>query len=421
MMRCQMPMSMLDSKGLWTFNSGRSFSGIRCGRLAIILIVCWVLVLSGCATTDESAPTPSALAANVPASKQKINWQAQYPVDKLSVQALGSPLAPAKSDGRVLVTPTNAGVRVIDSARGRTLRDETLSGADKTPMHIVSVGMRGDDVYLASLEGDVIALSVADGEERWRQDLAGEVLSQPAISDSEIVYHTGDGRLVCLDRATGKNLWVFRETLPSLTLRGTSAPVISGDRVVAGFADGHLLALDLATGAVDWDTVVGEPKGHSALSRMTDIDAGLLIVDDLVYATAYQGRTVAVSLSSGRIVWSRDLATYTGMSIWGDRLFMSGPDGEVWALDRNTGEILWRQDALMYRRLSAPIAFDSGIYVIDFEGYMHRISGRDGHLMARRKVASESDLTSLLMRISDHLLVADSEGRLWLLDQGGAE
>jgi len=388
--------------------------------LAVLLAACWVVILNGCATTDETAPEPSALAANVPASKQRILWQQQYPVDKLSVLALGGPLMPTGPDARMLVTPTDTGIRVIDVVRGRSLRDKDLSGSDNNPMHIASVGTRDDDVYVASLEGDVIALSLTDREERWRQDLSGEVLSQPAISDTAAVYHTGDGRLVCLDRATGKKLWVFRETLPSLTLRGTSAPVISGDRVVAGFADGHLLALDLATGAVAWDTIVGESKGHSALSRMTDIDAGLLIVDDLVYATAYQGRTVAVSLSSGRIVWSRDLATYTGMSISADRLFMSGPDGEVWALDRNTGEILWRQNTLMYRRLSAPVAFDNGVYVIDFEGYLHRLSVHDGHLMTRRKIASESDLTAVLLRISDQLLVADSEGRLWLLDTGEA-
>jgi len=419
-MHWKMPTSRFVTPGPWSLNSsGSVLSGISYRRLAI-LFAFWVVILGGCATTEKTAPEPSALTPGVPASKQKILWQHRYPVDESTIQALGKPLIPALSGNRGLLVPRNNGVQIIDAGRGKVRFDSDLTDTGMDAMHIASVGAFGDEIYVASLDGDVFARSAADGHVIWRQDLAGEILAPPAISDAEIVYHTGDGRLVCLDRASGRNLWVFRETPPSLTLRGTSAPVISGNRVVAGFADGHLLALDLTTGAVVWDTVVGEPKGHSALSRMTDVDAGLHIVGDLVYATAYQGRTVAVSMSSGRIVWSRDLSTYTGMSILGDRLFMTGPEGEVWALDRTTGEILWRQDALMYRRLSAPVAFESGVYVVDFEGYLHRLSGQDGHVMARMKVASESEITPLLMRMGNDLLVADADGDLWLLDTGGA-
>lgn len=361
-----------------------------------------------------------ALASGVPSSDQKILWHQQLPFDEASVRALGSPLAPAVlGDGGLLVSAKDT-VRILEIKRGKVL--DGLSLVDKSrldPLHVASVAAYDDSVYVAGLDGEVFALT-KKGRVQWRQALDGEVLAQPAVSEDVIVYHTGDGRLVCLDRETGRNLWVFRETPPSLTLRGTGVPIIDGNRVLAGFADGHLIALDLATGAVIWDTVVAEPKGHSVLSRMTDIDAGLLIVGDMVYASAYQGRTVAVSISSGRIVWSRDLATYTGMSISGNHLYMTGPEGEVWAVDRNTGEILWRQEGLMYRKLSNPVAVKDGVYVIDFEGYVHLLSSQDGHFVARRKVGSTSKITPLLMHVADDLLVADAEGGLWLLSTGGA-
>jgi len=408
------------AKGLWLLDRAESgFIGTSHNRLAVFFVCC-ALCIGGCATTEKTTHEPSALAPGVPPSKQAILWHDQYPVDESSIQALDSPLVPARGDNNDLSVPRRNGVQIIDIERGKVLSDHALTDSGLDTLHIASVGVFGDERYVASLDGDVFALAAKDGHEIWRQDLSGELLSQPAISDREIVYHTGDGRLVCLDRATGQNLWVFRETPPSLTLRGTAAPVISGNRVLAGFADGHLVALDLAPGSVIWDTVIGEPKGHSVLSRMTDVDAGLLVAGDLVYATAYQGRTAAVSRTSGRVVWSRDVSTYTGMSIWQDHLFMTGTEGEVWAFDRNTGEILWRQDALMYRRLSAPVAFENGVYVIDFEGYLHRISAQDGHLVSRMKVASESEITPILMRVADKLLVADSEGGLWLLDTGGA-
>ncbi|MBI1196143.1 MAG: outer membrane protein assembly factor BamB [Gammaproteobacteria bacterium] len=398
---------------------GSVFSGLSHCRLAA-LIAFGALLLGGCATAEKTAPKPMALASGVPSSNQKIIWRQQLPFDEVSVQALGSPLVPDRFGSDGLLVPASDSIRILDLKRGKVLNGVSLAtDASLDSTHVASVGVYEYSLYVASLDGDVVALSGKDGHVQWRQALSGEVLAPPAVSDNEIVYHTGDGRLVCLDRETGRSLWVFRETPPSLTLRGTGAPLIVGNRVLAGFADGHLISLDLATGAVVWDTVVGEPKGHSVLSRMTDIDAGLLVVGDLVYASAYQGRTVAVSLSSGRIVWSRDLATYTGMSIWDDHLYVTGPEGEVWAFDRNTGEILWRQEGLMYRKLSNPVAFKDGVYVIDFQGYVHLISSQDGHLAARMKVGSESKITPLLMRVADDLLVADAEGRLWLLTTGG--
>ncbi len=79
-----------------------------------------------------------------------------------------------------------------------------------------------------------------------------------AFADGRLFRGTGDGRVIALDAATGRELW--RTKVPTL-LRGESisaAPIVWDNKVFIGIAGselgvhGRILALDAATGAIRW-------------------------------------------------------------------------------------------------------------------------------------------------------------------------
>ena len=63
-----------------------------------------------------------------------------------------------------------------------------------------------------------------------------------------------------------------------------------------GLDDGQILALALDDGKVLNQLKLGVSSGESDLDRIVDVDGRMLIYDDIFFATAYQGRAIALDL-----------------------------------------------------------------------------------------------------------------------------
>lgn len=245
------------------------------------------------------------------------------------------------------------------------------------------VGENQDLLFVGTADAEVIALDKRDGAIKWRVKVATEILTPPVANASHVVVRCGDGKAIALSTENGQQLWRLDRSVPALTLRGIGKPVIAGDEVLLGLDDGHLLALRLYDGSVSWDVTLNIPKGRTDLERLVDVDATPVVVEDTVFAAAYQGKVVAMALDSGRTLWSRDFGSSAGLVVDQNNVYVVDDQDQMWALDRRNGGTLWKQDQLKYRGLSTPALSDSAILVADFEGYIHWISREDGRMLAR--------------------------------------
>jgi outer membrane protein assembly factor BamB len=281
-----------------------------------------------------------------------------------------------------------------------------------TKARVISGPSVGGGLALAgTLDGDVIALKRADGTQLWRVQVSSEVLAPPATDGERVVVRCVDGKVYGLSAKDGARLWSFDRTVPNLTLRGLSAPLVSGLRVLTGLDNGHVVSLKLSDGSLLWDQPVAVPAGRTELERLTDIDAGLLEGDDLLYALSFGGELAALDPASGQVGWRRSVKSYTGAAVLDKLLFVTDNDGIVWALDATTGAAAWKQDALLYRRLSAPVVFGNSVVVGDFEGYLHWINPSDGKFIARTRVGSDP-IASAPVATDKLLYVLNSAGKI---------
>jgi outer membrane protein assembly factor BamB len=256
-------------------------------------------------------------------------------------------------------------------------------------------------VVAGSSEGDVIALDAADGKERWRVRVGGEVLASPAVSDTVVVVRTVDGRLHGLSTADGRELWVNEQNVPRLTLRGTARPVIVGDAVLCGFDNGKVVSVLLSDGAVLWESQVAPSRGRTELERLVDIDSAVHVIGNDVFVVGFQGRAAMLALESGQIWWARDISSERGMAIGPEHLFISAADGDVQALRRRDGAPAWEQTSLHRRGLSGPALDGPTLVVADFQGYVHWLDAATGEVLARVKTDGD--------RVSNPPLVVDDK------------
>jgi len=145
--------------------------------------------------------------------------------------------------------------------------------------------------------------------------------------------------------------------------------------------------------------------------RIVDIDSDIVVNKGIIYVASYQGRVSALSMDSGRPLWSRELSSYAGLAADDNALYVSDADDKVWALDLGTGASLWTQEKLQRRSITGPVLHGDYVVVADFDGYIHWLSKIDGAFVSRRRVAGKGVLSTPTV-VDDTLFVLGKNGSI---------
>lgn len=369
-------------------------------RLAVILLA---VSLAACTSygggRDDLPPPPEPRGFQADTGVKRI-WR--HAVGELPAQ-LGYALQPAIVDGLVYVASANGKVYALNKDTGRVQWQRDLARP-------LSAGptVSGALLVVGSRDGEAIGLSAQDGEELWRSGVTSEILARPAVGTSLVAVRTVDGRVFGLDSATGRRLWLYEQSVPVLTIRGTSSPIlVPGEAVIVGFDTGRLVALDLEDGRPIWDVVVASPKGRTDLERMVDIDADPVLYRADIYVASHNGRLVSIAATSGRARWDRELSVLAGLAVDAERVFATDADDHVWAFDRFSGASTWRQEELRGLRLTGPVVFRDYILVGDDAGYLNWLSLRDGSLLRRQSIGGAFVAEPVIQGDTIYLLTED--------------
>ncbi|MDM8546436.1 outer membrane protein assembly factor BamB [Candidatus Venteria ishoeyi] len=369
----------------------------------------FVLTLAACGAKDNAKPP-----AKLVEFSQSLGVNALW-TRNTSVNLKGSSLnlSPRLSESQLITASPKGKIQAQSLQTGQNIWKHNL----KQPIS-GGPGVGHGLVVVATSEGEVFARELSDGAERWHSSVSSEVLSTPAVAENIVIVRSIDGRVTGLSTQTGKRLWVYERNVPALSLRGAGDPLLDGHTVYIGFANGRLSALDISTGKPLWETRLAQPRGRSELERMVDVDGELTLYAGTLYASAYQGRTVAIDPLSGEILWDKESSAYAGLSADDNAVYFSDERSHVYALERYTGSSLWKQDKLDARKITAPVSIGDTIVVGDFEGYLHWLRKEDGQFVARM-LTDKSGIRIRPLVVDDKLLILTNNGELHFV-QGGA-
>jgi glucose dehydrogenase len=217
----------------------------------------------------------------------------------------------------------------------------------------------GPNLYTDS----IVKLDAKTGKMKWYFQLTPHDVNDWDLNDPPILVKAGgkdmvvgagkSGIVIALDRKTGKLLWkrpvgihnghddIGKEAMEGKTpklpvtllpgsLGGVIAPMATDGKTVfapvvnasltlsgqeekseGGPGNGELVAIDLATGKVKW-------KNELASAAFGYVTA----VNDLVFATTYDGTISAFNAKTGNVVWREKLpaGTNSGVTVEGDML-----------------------------------------------------------------------------------------------------
>jgi outer membrane protein assembly factor BamB len=321
----------------------------------------------------------------------------------LAVGAVIGVYASASSGAAAGVVPTYRG----NAARTGEMAGPGPAGSPSIAWRVDAGGAFGNSpvigqgvVFAASADGEVRAVSLADGSPRWSVKLHQPVSASPVLVGDLVIVGDELGKVHGLAVATGAEAW-------NVTTDGaiTGSPAAVGGDVIVATQGSHAFRLEAATGHPVWSVDVG---GATARSVATDGVTAFLGVG---------GELVAIGLGDGRERWrttvagSGDVGTpaiagglvYASTGIGGDPA-----DAGVAVLDAATGAIRWRYASPAQAGVYTPAVSGGRAFVLGHDGLLVALDATTGTTLWTTRF--ESELEALPSVVGDTVYVIGNDG-----------
>jgi outer membrane protein assembly factor BamB len=190
-------------------------------------------------------------------------------------------------------------------------------------------------VYVAPIEGQLLALDAASGAVRWTLPIKVPGFEGTAAADGRVFAGAVDGHVHALDATIGRELWRRQLGAPVVT-----TPLIVQSDVYIGTADGTVHRLAAGDGRV-----LGSRKVDAVLkpaSVPVASSPGVIVL--LNDASADYRRIVALGPALDAVRWQVDAEknwTTSRIFTWGDVIVMGTTTGEVIGYCAKTGARAW--------------------------------------------------------------------------------
>jgi len=272
-----------------------------------------------------------------------------------------------------------------------------------------------DTLFIASIEGSIVALNTSDGSRLWPADsFLGAADSEIAIYGSPavaegLVYVGGyNGKVYAVNSESGALRWVYPRD-------GDLEPIVGGlvasqGRLYFGCSDGKVYTLDAATG-----DMVGEPFQTEDKIWSTPVVEG-----DTLYVGSFDNSLYALDIQSGSEKWRFDTEGAVGSIplVYGDTVYAGSFDAHVYAVNAADGSLKWRSQAEAIGWFwASPVIYGNVIYAPCVDGKVYILDAASG-----REVAPAIDLGSPIasspVLVEDRVIVASQEGKIYSLDTG---
>ena len=206
--------------------------------------------------------------------------------------------APTYHRGRLYIALVDGELMALDAATGDREWTRDLDGhLESSPMPV------GGMLYIGSDTTDLIALRASDGKVVWRVDTPGAIKASPSYHDGRVYAADYEGAMFCVDARSGKVLWRTNTTKVKPFGDGGfySSPALAFGRVYAARDDGTVYAFDQDSGKVDWYFQTGDfAYGSPAVADVPG-------TKPTVYIGSYDEHLYALDALTGKPKWKFDV------------------------------------------------------------------------------------------------------------------
>jgi len=286
-------------------------------------------------------------------------------------------------------------------------------------------------IYVGTLDGRVVAINSSTENLEWSYSIApvtapssglscGQTSATTAIYgtpvvDRDIVYiGTYSGQVYALTIARGADRWVYPRTGSIGAIVGS--PVIANETIYISSSDSMVYALDTIHGDLKWKSEILDEEGK----RHEKLWTSLVVHDGAVYMSTYDGHIYALSLETGELLdWSFESeAGFTSSPVIDeDTIFLGSFDRYLYAVEIGSAEPEWRfpqEKPAGNWFWASPVINEGIVYAGCLDGRVYAIEAKTGEKLW--EFDSGNPIVSSPVLMENLLIVANEAGNVYVIN-----
>ncbi len=277
----------------------------------------------------------------------------------------------------------------------------------------------GDVIYSVDHKGRVVALNRLTGKVLWQRKTKESISGGIGIEGGSLFIGNQGGELIALSTDDGSEIW--RRQLSGEIL---SVPRSNGNVVAVQTMNGRLYALNAKTGDELWFYENSPPV---LILRGTPSP---IVTDTAIYAGFSNGRLMSFNPQNGLILWEQRIAIPQGRSelermvdihaspvLRDGILFAAAYQGRVTALARGTGSAIWAQEMSTSEDIAL---FENRLFLSQTDGTVTAFNAANGEVIWSNDQMLRRGL-SAPQAFGDYVAVVDFKGYMHVMRQTDGE
>jgi len=288
-----------------------------------------------------------------------------------------------------------------------------------------SGGVVADEtLFLGSMEGRLVAVSVADGARQWSEPItitssggfgcaassaAVPIYGTPAVAGDLVYITTYSGEVYAFEISLLQDeyKWVYPRKGEGNLQTIVGGAVVALDKVYFGCSDGKVYALKADTGVEAWEPFQTGDKIWSTP----------VVEEGTVYVTSFDKKLYALDADSGKMKW--DKAAEAGGAIASPPLVYNGTvyfgafDRYFYAINASDGSLKWKSEVEAGKWFWAkPVVYNNTVYAPCLDGKVYILDAESGHELIDA-IDLGSPLGSSPVLVDDSIIIVSEDGKVY--------
>ncbi len=249
-------------------------------------------------------------------------------------------------DNNFYAVRSNAALKTYQVKTANPIRASAFFSADG---NTTLIGSTDKNLYAIGEKGAIL----------WKYNANAKILNTGVVNKQIVYIASDDGMLHAINLADGVNLW-------TLALGGKmNTPVVNENTLYVGGANTAVSAVDLSTHKVQW-----------AYRLRQDVSAPLSITGNILLIPCHDGIVSALDITTQKPVWQfetkNSLSGGVAVSRKDGVVYFGSEDGYLYAVNLSNGKELWKYKT-KNRIRSTPAIGNDIIYIGSDDGCLHAV------------------------------------------------
>jgi outer membrane protein assembly factor BamB len=326
---------------------------------------------------------------------------------------------PIVAGGRVFAVDSQGQITALSAANGQRLWRVTPEGMRASDrLRSGGLGYAAGRLFATTGGGEVLALDAENGGEIWRRRLFSPIRTAPTAVGGRLFVTTSANQTFALDAEGGDVLWQHAGFFEQAAILGGAAPAATERLAIVAYSSGEVFALDAADGRPVWSDTVLRPRRTLAIGAISDITGSPVVDQGRVIVAGNGGEMGAFEIGTGTRSWNLDITSRHTPWVAGDFVYVLTERNEVIAVVRQGGLVRWVSPLERLRNpddpesarifWAGPVLAGDRLILAGSTGEAISLSPYTGEILGRLRLPGPVSLPPVV-----------ADGTLYLLTNGG--